>query len=150
MSRKIADLSVLAFSAAVALCFSANAQQRVGGGKGQKYDFGKVEYESKCASCHGLTGKGDGPAARALTIKPADLSRLGAENGGVLPVNSMYSMIVGDKSVPAHGPRNMPVWGSIYNREALEHHFDAPQDNEAFVRGRVLFLIEYINRLQVK
>ncbi|MCC7302614.1 MAG: c-type cytochrome [Bacteroidia bacterium] len=33
---------------------------------------GKKIYESACWSCHGKGGKGDGPAAKALTTPPAD------------------------------------------------------------------------------
>ena len=29
----------------------------------QRADIGKLEYEGKCATCHGVTGKGDGPTA---------------------------------------------------------------------------------------
>jgi len=32
----------------------------------------KKSVETNCASCHGNGGKGDGPAAAALTPKPAD------------------------------------------------------------------------------
>lgn len=34
---------------------------------------GKVVYEAKCASCHGVSGKGDGPAGSALTPPAANL-----------------------------------------------------------------------------
>jgi high-affinity iron transporter len=33
---------------------------------------GKKLYAAYCSSCHGDTGKGDGPAARSLPAKPAD------------------------------------------------------------------------------
>ncbi len=35
---------------------------------------GKVSFEQLCASCHGAAGKGDGPAAAALTPKPRNLT----------------------------------------------------------------------------
>jgi mono/diheme cytochrome c family protein len=35
---------------------------------------GKDLFAKHCAGCHGPTGKGDGPAAAALTPKPKDLT----------------------------------------------------------------------------
>jgi high-affinity iron transporter len=36
---------------------------------------GAEVYQANCASCHGTLGRGDGPAARGLEPKPADLAR---------------------------------------------------------------------------
>lgn len=38
-------------------------------------DLGAAVYAQHCASCHGPTGKGDGPAASALQPPPKDISR---------------------------------------------------------------------------
>ena len=35
---------------------------------------GKEFYAKHCAGCHGPTGKGDGPAAKAINPKPTDLT----------------------------------------------------------------------------
>lgn len=35
---------------------------------------GKIVYTKECLSCHGTTGKGDGPAAKDLKKSPGDLS----------------------------------------------------------------------------
>jgi mono/diheme cytochrome c family protein len=35
---------------------------------------GKTTYETFCAGCHGAKGKGDGPLAAGLAVKPKDLS----------------------------------------------------------------------------
>ena len=113
-------------------------------------DFGKMEFEAKCASCHGPMGKGDGPAKPFLTRSPPDLSILAKANNGILPVAKMYDVITGGKDLPVHGSRDMPVWGTSYRIQAGEHYVDVPYDPEAYVRARVLALIEYINRLQVK
>lgn len=35
---------------------------------------GRAVYTAKCQACHGASGRGDGPAARALPKKPRDFS----------------------------------------------------------------------------
>ena len=37
-------------------------------------DQGKLLYGTRCAFCHGKTGKGDGPAGKALTPPPPDFT----------------------------------------------------------------------------
>lgn len=112
-------------------------------------DFGKREFESKCASCHGLSAKGDGPVANQLKKRPPDLTLLAKRNGGVFPMARLYEVIEGT-NIPAHGTRDMPIWGREYKIQAAEHFVDMPYDPEAFVRARILSLLEYINRLQEK
>ncbi|OQW32842.1 MAG: hypothetical protein A4E19_05675 [Nitrospira sp. SG-bin1] len=36
---------------------------------------GKAVYEQHCESCHGPSGRGDGPAAASLKVAPADFQR---------------------------------------------------------------------------
>ena len=47
---------------------------------------GKKLYNLACAACHGSSGKGDGPAAAALTPKPKDLAsqKIGEQSDGAL------------------------------------------------------------------
>ena len=47
---------------------------------------GAENYKAYCAACHGVSGKGDGPAAPALKIPPTDLTRLTANAGGKYPM----------------------------------------------------------------
>ncbi len=115
-----------------------------------KVDLGKQEYMANCASCHGLTGKGDGPTTGYLTRMPADLTTLAKSNGGVLPVSRLYDSIDGEKLPPGHGTRDMPTWGWDYRIRAAEYYVDMPYDPSAYVQTRILALIEYIQRLQVK
>jgi mono/diheme cytochrome c family protein len=131
---------------------SAHAQQRVQ--QRAPIDFGKAEYERKCAICHGLTGKGDGPMAAFITRKIPDLTTLAKNNNGVLPVSLMVAIIAGEKELPAHGSRDMPIWGTIFRAEGFraeaEHYPDILYDADAYVRGRILMIVDYVNRLQVK
>ena len=114
-----------------------------------KVDLGKQGYNASCAVCHGSTGKGNGPFSPLLKITPPDMTQLAKQNGGVLPINRLYEMIEGI-GVPSHGTRDMPIWGRAYRLQAGEYYVDTPYDAEAFVRTRILSLVEYINRLQVK
>jgi mono/diheme cytochrome c family protein len=42
--------------------------------RGDEYTQGKKLYSDKCQICHGVNGKGDGPAASALSPKPANFT----------------------------------------------------------------------------
>ncbi|MFA5924445.1 MAG: cytochrome c [Methylococcaceae bacterium] len=114
-----------------------------------KLDVGKMEYDSACAVCHGLTGKGDGPLKSQLTRPVPDLTVLAKNNKGVFPFDRVYQIIDGRQEVKAHGPREMPVWGRAFNTET-SIYFDnyPPQDSVSAVRSRILALTEYLNRLQ--
>lgn len=117
---------------------------------GDRGDFGKREYESNCAVCHGMKGKGDGPYAGIVDTRIADLSVLTKRNDGVYPFQRVYEVIDGRQAVKAHGPRDMPIWGDRYMKSASEAYFDVPYEPEAFVRTRILALAEYVHRLQGK
>jgi len=114
-----------------------------------KTDFGKREYERKCAVCHGLKGKGDGPFA-FIGMTVADLTTLSKRNNGVFPVQRLYEIIDGTEILTAHGTRDMPIWGTVYREQLEEAYFDVPFNPEAYVRAHILALIEYISRLQAK
>jgi len=79
--------------------------------------WGKDLFVRYCASCHGEEGKGDGPAAAALKHPPADLTRLSLMHSGHFPRTEVIRFIDGERPVPAHGPRQMPVWGEVFRRE---------------------------------
>jgi mono/diheme cytochrome c family protein len=112
-------------------------------------DFGKREFENNCAACHGANGRGQGPLTDMLRKSPPDLTQLARRNQGVLPVSRLYEVIEGS-TIAAHGSRDMPVWGHDYKLQAAEYYGELPYDPEAYVRARVLALIDYLGRLQAK
>ncbi|ACV35029.1 hypothetical protein [Accumulibacter sp.] len=72
------------------------------------------------------------------------------KNGGTFPVERVYAVIDGRQELKAHGAREMPIWGRDYQVRASQYYVDVPYDSEAYVRGRVLALIDYLNRMQSK
>ncbi len=136
MNRKVINILVLA--------------AWVAGGEGiagERIDLGKAEYESNCVLCHGRDLKG-GAYVDFLKVTPPDLSQLAKKNGGVFPVERVYAMIDGRQEVKAHGGRDMPIWGRDYQLKAAQHYVDVAYDPETFIRGRILALIDYLNRMQ--
>ena len=99
-------------------------------------------YANYCAVCHGTNGKGDGPAAAALKTPPPDLTLLAQKNGGKYPGMHVSSVIRGNADLPAHGSKDMPVWGPLFRTLSQGH--------EAEVQQRVTNLNEYIESLQQK
>ena len=114
--------------------------------------LGKREYESNCASCHGQSGKGDGPLSGYLEKKPTDLTQTMKNNNGVFPFSLMTKIIDGRQAIALHGTRDMPAWGHEYNDKAVQHYQDyfKSYDSESFVKARILALTEYIYSLQDK
>lgn len=118
-----------------------------------KHDLGKREFDANCAVCHGTSGKGDGSYAELLKKPATNLTTLRVNNNGVFPYLRVYAAIDGREMVKSHGDRDMPVWGRDYSAQtakAGEYYIDVPYDAEMYVRSRILALIDYINRLQVK
>ena len=75
---------------------------------------GSEMFAQYCAPCHGKEGRGDGPAAAALKRAPADLTTLTSRNGNKFPDVRVKRYIEGLDEVPAHGTRDMPIWGPLF------------------------------------
>jgi hypothetical protein len=99
-------------------------------------------YTAYCAVCHGTDAKGGGPAASALKTAPTDLTLLAKNNGGKYPEMKVSSAIRGEGGPPAHGSKDMPVWGSLFWSMSAGH--------EGELQQRVSNLPHYIESLQAK
>ena len=120
-------------------------------------DMGRSEFQSSCASCHGADARGKGPVSHQLKIPPPDLTMLAKNNNGVFPTNAVYETVEGLKTIPAHGTREMPIWGERFNPVVNLPHYVDPyywkmagpeQSPEVVVRKRILAVIDYLSRIQ--
>ena len=99
-------------------------------------------YQTYCAVCHGKDGRGEGPAASALKVPPTDLTLLAQKNGGKYPSMKVVTTIRGEEPLPAHGSKDMPIWGKLF--------WSLSGGHEAQVQQRVSNLNSYIESLHKK
>jgi len=102
---------------------------------------GGATFKEYCSVCHGVEGRGNGPAAGALKTPPTDLTQISKRAGGKFPFATIKSKITGDDVVAAHGTRDMPIWGSLF-RQA--------DSSSSVAELRLTNLIDYIEKLQAK
>lgn len=101
---------------------------------------GPATFKSYCAQCHGVSGRGDGPAAKALKVPPADLTQIAKRNRGTFPALDVKNTITGDHEVAAHGSREMPMWGPVFRSV----------ENPPVTELRVANLVKYLEQIQQK
>jgi mono/diheme cytochrome c family protein len=100
---------------------------------------GRDSFEAYCASCHGPTGRGDGPVGTALKRRPADLTLLTARNARRFPREEVTRVLTGEgRTVAAHGTTEMPIWGPLFR----------VFEPDARVRVRIDNLVAHIETLQ--
>lgn len=102
-------------------------------------------YARFCASCHGISGKGDGPAAASLRNPATDLTTLARRSGGRFDEREVMAVIDGRRAVAAHGSRDMPVWGYVFTEELEQEPYTG---YTVLLRARVL--ADYLRSIQQK
>lgn len=137
MKTKVITFATLGVSIVCALGWVASAQKTTASPKSAYVEKGRKLFNQYCATCHGVTGKGEGPVAEALKVGPPDLTAI-QQFGEKFPFNRVETKIDGEKAVTAHGTSRMPIWGTIFRRTSgeLQRHAD------------VYCLVKYIESIQ--
>jgi len=107
-------------------------------------DPGRFLFRVHCQSCHGPEGRGDGVMREVLTVAPSDLTTISKRNDGTFPTHLVVESIDGRRNLPAHGAREMPVWGITFQTLDL----DTNQERE--VERRIRDLVHYLESIQVR
>ena len=102
-------------------------------------DSGVEMFKAYCATCHGVDGKGGGPAAAALKVPPSDLTLL-KQKSGKFPSANVAQILEGSNGIRAHGSTEMPLWGPIF-------HSLSP-GNDSVAKLRIANLTKYIESMQ--
>ncbi len=117
-------------------------------GRGFLAANGRVSFRLYCASCHGEEGKGNGSVAKFLTIEPADLTRI-EERYGEWPEERLRAIIDGRQAVRAHGRREMPIWGDVFQSPLAD---DEPtgESSEERVERKIDELLVFLETIQIR
>ena len=105
-------------------------------------DPGRFLFRVHCVSCHGSEGRGDGAMRKVLTIAPSDLTAISERHDGDFPTDLVTEIIDGRRSLPAHGAREMPVWGITFQT------LDLDTNQEPEVERRIQDLVAYLESIQ--
>jgi mono/diheme cytochrome c family protein len=132
----VASLARTLFLATALLCDSAQAVDL------STYT-GPELYKRFCASCHGVTGEGDGPVASSIKVMTPDLTRIAKRQNGRFPAERLHQIIDGRLTRPPHGTREMPVWGREFNMADGDDEA-AQMRTEELIRK----LVEYLQSIQ--
>lgn len=104
---------------------------------------GQELYVRFCASCHGTSGRGDGPVASSFKVEVPDLTLIARRASGKYPRDRIARIIDGRHIIGAHGTRTMPVWGEDFSNLEIGNP-DAERGTRVII-GR---LTDYVLLLQ--
>jgi mono/diheme cytochrome c family protein len=130
----------------LAACGSVDSAARADDEAQARISAGASLYRHYCISCHGPEARGDGPAGAALRVPPPDLTRIAARREGRFDAGEIAAFIDGRTQVTAHGRRDMPVWGRIYD----DRNGSIVTDETLLSPGMIFNIIEYLRSLQVE
>ena len=105
MKKSYAVITALVITSSLLLSNSVLA-----GGKGNVAS-GKKIYEQNCATCHGMSGKGDSPIAASLNPKPRNFVEAKFKYGS--DDASLHKTIANGKGV-------MPSWKAILKDKQID------------------------------
>ena len=133
-------ITATAMAMALAALFSSSAPARAD--QTPRVRAGRQLYEEHCMVCHGVGGKGDGIFADVLREPPADLTEIARRRSGVFPDVEIREVIDGRRVLPAHGSKEMPIWGRRFGGLFPD------SANETAIRAKIETLVDYLRSIQ--
>ena len=130
----------------------------------KRLELGEKYYSNICASCHGDDGKGDGPTAMYLKVKPRDFTRaqykFRSTASGQLPLDEdLFQTISGGlptTAMPAFGQMDPQIIAGLvmyikglssrfsdpseYPLDTIKVGIPVPYTSESIRRGRIVYL----------
>jgi mono/diheme cytochrome c family protein len=144
MRKAILGLGGIAVLLSLLVAVPMGAQEE---GAGFLAARGRVSFRLYCASCHGADGRGDGSVAKFLKVVPSDLTLLLQKYEGKLPEEKLRAIIDGREEVRAHGRREMPVWGDVF-QDPIADMYETEESGEDRAERKIQELIMFLRTIQ--
>lgn len=80
---------------------------------------GAQDFADYCATCHGVTGVGNGAMAASLSKRPANLSTLSQRHSGTFPTTQVMAKIWGYTG--GKGGTVMPGFGPLLDSDTIPY-----------------------------
>ncbi|WP_413720992.1 c-type cytochrome [Silicimonas sp. MF1-12-2] len=106
---------------------------------------GKSLFADHCATCHGTNAMGNGPMAPVMAVRPSDLTKLSAGNGGTFPLDRVVRRIDGTTEVLAHGGP-MPLFGLLLQGPSVA--ILAPDGSELIAPEAIVDIATWLQSIQ--
>lgn len=85
---------------------------------------GKALFDANCASCHGVSGKGDGPVGAALTPAPRDFTlgafAFDADDNGVAGEDPDLTLVIQNGAMKYEGSPLMAPWPTLTDDQVVD------------------------------
>ena len=108
----LAALATLALTLAPATADAGDAEK------------GKVAYTANCLSCHGETGKGDGPVGKVLPTPPRDFTtadfKLDTDEDGKSGTDADLKNVISKGAGEFGGDQMMAPWAAILSEDDID------------------------------
>jgi mono/diheme cytochrome c family protein len=115
MNRKLTALVLLMASVLIGLPGSVWAADP---------DAGKALFEANCASCHGVSGKGDGPVGAALNPPPRDFTvgdfKFDANGDGTPGEDADLKLVIQKGAMAYGGSALMAPWPTLSDEQIAD------------------------------
>jgi hypothetical protein len=114
---------------------------------GDAVEAGRLQFNDKCAVCHGLEAKGDGALAASLNQQPADLTRLSKRNSGTFPKSETFAKIWG-RGVEILATHQMIEMPAFYDAPVFGHDDDFESDAGRLSPAQIQEIISFLMTIQ--